>query len=77
MAEPTANSLARSRVRQLIDDVARRRSDMPASLLEISLQLLLASWFRKNPDDRKHIIDFPTALRDLRRGAGVSHRKTG
>lgn len=77
VAEPTANSLARSRVHQLIEDVARRRSDMPASLLEISLQLLLASWFRKNPDDRKHIIDFATALRELPYGAGVAHKKTG
>ncbi len=77
VAEPTANSLSRDRVERLIEDVSRRRSDMPASLLEISLQLLLASWFRKHPEDRKHIVDFQAALQDLPYRADMSQRKTG
>ena len=53
-----------------IEKTASRAPEIPANILEMSLQLIVISWLRKNPELRKQIISFPDAIDHLRLVAG-------
>ena len=42
--------------------IAQQSLEMPANLLEMQLQLIVISWFRKNPDLLTQMMSFETAI---------------
>lgn len=52
---------------ETLTEIAKPQADMPATRLDISLQLLIVSWFRKHPHYRRQIIGFEQAIESFRR----------
>ena len=46
--------------------IAQQSSALPANLLEMQLQLIVISWFRKNPDQLTQLMSFDTAIKACR-----------
>lgn len=52
---------------ETLTEIANRQTEMPSTRLDISLQLLIVSWFRKHPHYRRQIIGFEQAIESCRR----------
>ena len=51
---------------QTIENACKGNSGLSTNLLEMSLQLIILSWFRKNPSIKSHLIDFDQSLAQCR-----------
>ena len=50
----------------LLTGISKRQADPPTQLLDISLQLLIISWFKKHPHYKQQIISFEDAMNSCR-----------
>ncbi len=53
--------------RKLIVQIAGRAADSPTNLLEMSLQLIVVSWFRHDSAHKQELLGFDAAIRDCER----------
>ncbi|MCH2180535.1 MAG: UvrB/UvrC motif-containing protein [Mariniblastus sp.] len=62
IAQPTRQADRAKTTRGTLIQVAQGPAELPASRLEISLQLIILSWFRNHPQDLRKIIGFQQAI---------------
>ena len=80
IAQPTGRADRAQATRDILLEIARRPAEMPVSRLDISLQLILLSWFRNHPQDLRQIVGFQRAIHACQRslsGVGQAARNAG
>ncbi len=60
-AEPTTSERAIAAIKRL-SEIASQKEQLPTNTLEMNLQLILISWFRKNSDLKNSLIPFDDAI---------------
>ena len=59
--EPDTQDRALSAIKRLTQ-IATEKEQMPANIMEMNLQLIMISWFRKFPAMKKSLIPFDQAI---------------
>ena len=63
-------------VEKQLENAGRQPVRMSANLLEMRLQLIVISWFRKNPILKNQLLPFPEAIRQCREFRGNCQRRS-